>query len=154
MELVLQADRTTKLRLTLLAHALRVEEGLGPVQQQSETPYDQLNRRPPRLRDILVWLSVSLVLLTLPLGMAWVAVRTSEAAYYIATVFLGIPALLGLLELFRSFRDELIFNQPGLEFSNIRFTRTELRNEQVRNFVQELENRIAAAKAGLATARD
>ena len=146
MELILQADRATKLRLTFLARALRVEEGLGPVRQHIETSYDQLVRRRPRVRDVLVWLTVSLILLALPLGMAWVAVKTNETPYFIAMVCLTVPALLALLELFRTFRDELIFNQPGLEYSNIRFTRAELRNEQVRCFIRELENRMAAAK--------
>ena len=147
MELVLQAQRATRLRLTLLPEAIRVEESLGPVQQKEEVPYGRLVQRPARhRRTVVIWLTVSSILIALPLGIAWIEDKYSDPAFHIGTLLFGIPALIGLAELLRSFREELCFVRRGDDYTAIRFTKRELQDERVGHFVQELTKRIADAK--------
>lgn len=146
MTLDLRTGWLRRNRFTLLPEAIRVEER-GILSHSGEFRYDQLvNRSVKERKSLGTALFVFTVLAAIPIALGWFAVFYSAPAFHVGTVLFSIPALMGLREVLRSFRRELLFLEKGDGGVVVRFSYSNRDGIRVEPFVRELKRRISEAK--------
>jgi len=147
MTLDLQTSLFRKERFTLLPAAIRVEGKWALLHHSDEFRYEKLVSRSTKVRKSLgAAFFVFLVLAVIPVGFGWFAVFLSAPVFHVGTVLFSIPALIGLREVWRSFRQELVFLEKGDGGVAFRFSYSNKEEAAVAPFIQELKKRISNAK--------